>query len=183
MTDQKAMARRLLLESAILAALTERNKAARKEASKLFEVGDAQTARVGSESLGRVRKDKGRTSAVVADRRAFQAWIEENLPDEIEEVPATYRIRPATEKAILDRAKKDGGAFDRATGEEIPGVAIRTSDPTLNVSAEELAGQVAEALIAALPTDSDVLLSLLSSDRPELVPVLDAELVDEQQAS
>lgn len=74
--------------------------------------------------LGSVTMTEGRVTAKVTDDRALTAWAEKKAPSEI-----TTTVRDGYKTKLLDRAKKDGGAFDPDTGEQIPGITVENGDP------------------------------------------------------
>lgn len=143
--NRKDLARRLLLEKAILDALQDANAKARAAISQEYEPGDADTVRLDEQPVGKVSMSKGATTARVVDRVAFTGWMVANRPEDVEEVH-DFRVRPATEKALLAQAKSDGGLFDRTTGEEIPGVQVTTGAPQLKVALEDFGRQLGAAL-------------------------------------
>ena len=67
-------------------------------------------------------------SASVTDDGAFLAWVKSRHPGEIEEA-----VRDSYKKKLLDGAKKAGRAYDPVTGEPVPGITIRDSQPYVSV--------------------------------------------------
>ena len=88
--------------------------------------------------VGIVRIDKGSESWRIVDPAAFQAWVEENHPEQIEVVE---RVRPAFEARILKQCVATGGLADETTGEMIPGVQQVLGDPKLVVVPDDTAAQ------------------------------------------
>jgi hypothetical protein len=61
----------------------------------------------------------------VANPDDFLAWMKAHRPEDVEVVPATEQVRPATTKAILKGCKaNDDGVIVTAGGDEIAGVEI-----------------------------------------------------------
>lgn len=121
--------------------------------------------------------------AIVADDKAFTAWIEENYPTEVEYV---VQVRPAFAKTFLEKMvtiPDDGTEVllaDTETGEvqTVPGLIVRRAGAPTSMSlrfestgraavAQALDGTLAKALLAADPTPQ----------------VIDAVLADEQGAA
>ena len=73
-------------------------------------------------------ENRGGTSVVIADEKAFLAWAQENHPEAVETVT---RIRPGDRDAILaDRfAAVAGEVVDTKTGEVLPFARVQTVDP------------------------------------------------------
>jgi hypothetical protein len=67
-------------------------------------------------------------TASVTNESAFLAWMIANHPEETEVV-----VRDNAKKKILDAAKKAGRALDPETGEVIPGITFRDSQPYVSV--------------------------------------------------
>jgi len=55
----------------------------------------------------------------VSNRDKLAAWCKKHLPDEVEEITA-YRVRPETERALVEQVKKHGGWVNE-DGEIVPG--------------------------------------------------------------
>jgi hypothetical protein len=62
------------------------------------------------------------TSAYLADENAFMAWVLAEHPEQCELV-----VRDSYKRALLDKAKEAGQAIDPATGETVPGIAVKPS--------------------------------------------------------
>lgn len=69
-----------------------------------------------------------KNTAYVDDDRAFEAWVLMNHPEQCELV-----IRPEYRKGLLDAAKEAGKAVDPATGETVPGVAVKPAKPYVSI--------------------------------------------------
>ena len=67
-------------------------------------------------------------SARVTDENAFLAWVLSEHPEQMELV-----IRPAYQKGLLDAAEKAGQPIDPATGESVPGIAVKNSTPYVSI--------------------------------------------------
>lgn len=65
------------------------------------------------------------------DERQFVEWVSRTYPDEI-----FQDVRPAFREKILSTAKRFGDAIDPATGEFVPGIGFRESDPYITYRAE-----------------------------------------------
>lgn len=70
----------------------------------------------------------GGKSAYVASDDELMAWVLKEHPDQVE-----LTIRPGYRKALLDAAKEAGQPVDPATGETVPGIAIKESRPYVAV--------------------------------------------------
>lgn len=133
----------------VLRVLRDRIAAADKDARTIagtdFDVpGVRDIGLVGGEPIGSVQLIKGRTTPTVTDPDALLAWVRANHPDEVE---TTVRVRPSYVAALLGQAKDDGEAVDHATGEAIPGIDVRQSEPSLNVRpSEDAADTIARAM-------------------------------------
>lgn len=64
----------------------------------------------------------GGSSAYVASEDELMAWVLKEHPDQVELV-----IRDGYKKALMDAAKKAGQPVDPATGETVPGIAVKAS--------------------------------------------------------
>jgi hypothetical protein len=145
---RRETATRLIAQKVILDELIGADKAARLDAKAgdFDEVGVREIGKLGDLPVGTVQLNKGRESWVIADQRAFLAWVQENRPGEIITTPT---VRTSYADAVKAACKKDGGVVDEATGELIvpPGVELREGDPTLTVKpAPEARAAVLEAL-------------------------------------
>lgn len=74
-------------------------------------------------------ENRGGTTVVIADEKAFLAWAQENHPEAVETVT---RIRPGDREAVLaDRfAAVAGEVVDTKTGEVLPFARVQTVDPS-----------------------------------------------------
>lgn len=151
------------LTFALLKVLSNRIGAAKKQADAQIRDGwkvkdrNAAVLPDGTE-IGSVTLAKGKNTAHLVDEDAFLAWVLEAHPEEIEQVKIT-RVNPGFQERILSYARQAGEPVDPATGESVPGVAVKEGDPypttRLNADAAELVakawqdGSLAE-LVAAL---------------------------------
>jgi hypothetical protein len=141
------------LHLALLKVLTDRLGKARTTAADTLKaswrVGDRNAAALPSDAvIGSVTYAKGRASAAVTDREAFEEWVAANHPEEIETVvpEPIVRVRPAYEALLTSAAKQMGEAVDATTGEVVPGIEVRQGDPYTTV---RLAGDAEEQVAAA----------------------------------
>lgn len=70
----------------------------------------------------------GGFSAYVASENELMAWVLKEHPGEVELV-----IRDGYRKTLLDAAKKAGQPVDPATGETVPGIAVKPSTPYVSI--------------------------------------------------
>lgn len=70
----------------------------------------------------------GGQSAYVDSENDLMAWVLAEHPDQVELV-----IRDSYKKALLDHAKKAGQAIDPATGEKVPGIAVKPSKAYVSI--------------------------------------------------
>lgn len=148
----------LRLEGLITAAkerVTDHRAALNAEASGEYErEGMAPTWRW--PDLGTIILPVSKETTVVADADALAKWCQQRYPTEVETL---VQIRPAFQVALLQRTRGDGdGVVDMATGELVPGLAVRaggvpkalTIRPTPEASAlfTEVGRQELEHLLA-----------------------------------
>ena len=67
-------------------------------------------------------------SAYIDSDNDLLAWVLKEHPDEVELV-----IRDGYKKKLLDAAKKAGQPIDPATGETVPGIAVKDSKPYVSI--------------------------------------------------
>lgn len=145
--SRRDTATRLIVARVVRDALQRADTALRASASADFDVpGVREVAVVGNEPIGHVQLNKGSQTWSVTDLPALLAWVEANRPGE---VVTTRVVRSSFITAVLERAKADGAAVDRASGEAIPGIGVRNSPPTLSVKPGPDAAQVVAAAFAA----------------------------------
>lgn len=102
-------------------ALVMRSDLADEATTELEREGAAPTWRL--PEIGTVSMPLSKETVVVADPAALLAWCQERHPEQIRQVAEIY---PAALTALLDRAVPDAGVvLDPATGEIIPGLAVR----------------------------------------------------------
>lgn len=143
--SRRDTATRLLLSRVVRDRLTEADKAIREQARTDFDMpGVREIGVIGDEQIGSVALTKGKTSWTVTDPQALLEWVKANVPDE---VVTTETVRSSYVQAVLARAKNDGVAVDPFTGEVIPGIECKTSEPSLNVKPSDDAPEtIARAL-------------------------------------
>ena len=138
--SRRDTATNLLISRVVRDRLAAADKAYREQAREDFDVpGVRDIGVIGDEQVGSVQLTKPRESWTVTDPAALLAWVKANAVDE---VVTTETVRPSYVQALLARAKEDGIAVDRVSGEPIPGIERRTSEPTLTVKPSEDAAQV-----------------------------------------
>lgn len=138
--SRRDTATRLLLSRVVRDRLSEADKAIREQAREDFDVpGVRDIGVIGDEQIGSVQLTKGREAWTVTDPAALLAWVKANASDEVVTVET---VRSSYVQALLARAKADGVAVDAFTGEQIPGIDCRTSEPTLTVKPSSDAQQV-----------------------------------------
>lgn len=149
MTTQHDTALRLIVLKVLGEELAKAKTPVTDVLRETWTVGDRTGGKLPSgQVVGSVTFKRGSVGASVSDRAAFEEWVAENHPEELETItyaPVT-RVRPAYEKRLTDEAKKAGEPVDPATGESVPGITVRTGDPTPAVTlAPGAADLVAEA--------------------------------------
>lgn len=132
----------LLLQQVVSRKIGEQHAQTRTAALVDFDtVGVRDIGLIGDEPIGSVQLNKGATTARITDPAALLAWVAEHLPEQIEAIPATTRVRSACLTALLAEAKAKGVAVSKH-GEPIPGIDVGTADPTLQVKPSEDAADV-----------------------------------------
>lgn len=155
-------ATRLLLQRAVLVRLKELNDAARETAKARLRRGETRVGLVDDAiEIGKVtvtRGSGGPKKAVVTDRKAFAAWVEQNYPQLGWEAPHAEtifvpgRVREGFERGVLAAVKADGGFTDENSGEvvEVPGVTVEDVPDVLKVLLDaEAAGPFVDRLLVA----------------------------------
>jgi len=102
--------------------------------------GERLAVKFGGRLAAWVSMPQPATRATVKNRALFLAWVEKELPDEVETIK---QVRPATERQLLDMAKV-GGRVNEETGERepIPGIEVSTGDPSPRVELDDSAAEV-----------------------------------------
>lgn len=141
--SRKELARRLVLQKAILDQLGAADAVDRREARVEYESGDADTVRVDGAEFGRVRRDKGRRSFRVTDPAKFELWVQQVVPDEWVSVP---QVNPVFKAAILK-----AGEYVDADGvvHNPDGVEMFLSEGNLVVTPTEAATEWAMQIVGA----------------------------------
>lgn len=108
-------------------------------------VGETVAGRWGDQIIAKATMAKGKKKLVVTDDRALLAWVKEHHPTEIVEAVNSAYLKTIEAKAISEGL----GAVIDGQGVVIPGVEIRTSDPTISVRRESGADDIIAELFAA----------------------------------
>jgi hypothetical protein len=111
------------------------------EAQADMVVGERHAAKFAGRVAGWVSMPAPATR--VSSKERLLAWCKKNLPDEVEEI-TVERVRPGSERALLDMVKQRGGWVNDA-GEIVPVDGIETGDPSPRVELND----DAEAVLAA----------------------------------
>lgn len=157
--SRRDTATNLIVSKVVRDRLAAEDKAYREQAREDFDMpGVRDIGVIGSgddaQQIGSVQLTKGRETWTVTDPDALLAWVKANAPDEI---VTTEAVRSSYVQALLNRAKADGVAVNAFTGEEIPGIEQRTTEPTLTVKPSADAAQtIAQALADGTLTLADV---------------------------
>lgn len=144
--NRKEIARRLVVEKAILDVLGEANSWTRAEAKEMYEPGDADAVT----DYGRVRRDKPSQSWQVIDQNAFAHWVDEYAPDAI---VVLRQINPAWVSRVLKTGRVRIERIDPDTGEVTEmdvtpdGVGQVTSQKGVTVTTTDVAEDAARKLL------------------------------------
>ena len=136
------VARRALLEAAILKELTEANAATRDELSQSgMEPGD----KVSAGDLGYVQITSPKPVWKVVDLAALTKWIEDNAPD------MGIITRVEINRHFVAQLVKAGGEFVTADGEvlQADGLGLVSGQPTLRVVPSDQAHEAARQLLGS----------------------------------
>lgn len=138
--DAKTLARLLVLQKAILDTLKEADAETRDQAKALLEAGDATAVHGVDGQLGRVRRDKPRTSWRVVDWGDFESWIRFNFPE---------AWTPSVAKWALDEIRQNGALVRKSTGEVLApaGIGLVESDGPLVVTTTDVAEEWARQVV------------------------------------
>ncbi len=110
-----------LAAAAKTAAADHRAELGAEAAAEFEQHGTAPTWRLSD--LGTITLPVSKETAYVADPQAFVDWCTLRYPSEVETIA---QLRPAFQAALLARLHLEGSsAVDTATGEEVPGLAVR----------------------------------------------------------
>lgn len=135
------------------------------QAREEMTAGERFAVKFGGRVVAWVSMPNAATRASVKDKAAFTAWVQKNLPDEVEMVP---QVRPGTQRQLLDAAK--AGGWINASGERvpIPGVEVATGDLVPAVSLEDCAAEAIGEAWRAGEVDLGGLLALAAA--PDAAP-------------
>lgn len=135
------LARRAILESAILGELTQANRATREE---LAEAGMAPGDKLNVPGLGYVQITNPAGSLQVVDWTALTKWIEDNAPDQ--GLITKVEVSSAFVKHLISQ---DGEFTDPGTGEciTVPGFGKVAGKPALRVVPSDEAAEVARGIL------------------------------------
>jgi hypothetical protein len=137
---QQIMRLEALAAAAKTAAADHRAELGAEAAAEFEREGTAPTWRLSD--LGTITLPVSKETAYVSDARAFVEWCALRYPSEVETIA---QLRPAFQAALLARLHLEGSsAVDPATGEEVPGLAVRPGGipKSLTIRATPEAGAV-----------------------------------------
>lgn len=145
--NRKEIARRLVIEKAILDVLGEANAETRAQANDMYEPGDADAVT----DFGRVRRDKASESWKVLDHAAFAHWVDEHAR---EALVTTVTINSSWLNRVLKTGTVRIEQVDEVTGEvtEVDvtpeGIGLIKSQKGVTVTTTDAAEDAARALLA-----------------------------------
>lgn len=145
--NRKEIARRLIVEKAILDVLAEANSETRAQANEAYEPGDADAVT----DFGRVRRDKPSQSWRVLDHVAFAHWVDQHAPAAL---VTTVTINSSWMARVLKTGTVRIEQVDEETGEvaEVDvtpdGVGLITTQKGVTVTTTDVAEDAARALLA-----------------------------------
>jgi len=119
-------------------------------------VGERHAAKFGGKVAAWVSMPQPATR--VSSRDRLTAWCRKHLPDEVETVTVD-RVRPETERALVELVKKHGGWVNE-DGEVVPVDGIETGDPSPRVELEPDAEEVLSAAWRGGEIDLSAMLAL-----------------------
>lgn len=147
-----------LAAAAKSAAADHRAELNAEAAAELEREGTAPTWRLAD--LGTVTLPVSKETAYVAAPQAFIEWCMQRYPSEVETV---VQLRPAFQAALLQRLHLEGdSAVDPATGEEVPGLAVRPGGTPKSLSirptpeAGAVFAEVGRQMLASLLESTEV---------------------------
>lgn len=128
MTDARTAAIEVAALKALADEVSAQYKAAKQRALDALDAGDRKGAVLpDGQDIGTVWVTKGKVSGAVTDPAALLEWAKAYHPDEVETV---HRVRDSFVAALLGRSENvDGTAVDTRTGEVIPGLTYRLTEP------------------------------------------------------
>jgi len=133
--DTRALATRLVALRVLKDAVAAADTATRAALLDALLVGDRATAAVTGPdgkpvTIGTVTATKpsaGSTTAAVTDPDALINWCSFYAPTEVQ---ALVIVNPAFQRKLLDACKREGGWFDRDTGEIVAVDGVTVTPPT-----------------------------------------------------
>ncbi|MEV0646040.1 hypothetical protein AB0I28_12320 [Phytomonospora sp. NPDC050363] len=127
----KELAKTVLVASLAAAEYEKVAKSGKQEIEQQFIESGTDRSTVKDSAgmkLGIVTYAQGRTSAYIADEKAFLAWVEENHPSEMVRV-----INPDFKTRLLSACTTAGEPVDPSSGEVVPGVEMTQGRPYVSV--------------------------------------------------
>jgi len=112
--------------------------------------------------VGTVKASKAPRKPTVTDMPAVLAWVKANRP---EEVNTTESVTSAFLSYLLDQTKKHGEPVYEATGEIVPGIEMRTGNPSFLPQVDETQVPLIRARLAEFVSKG--YLALPSADADE----------------
>lgn len=143
MTDRSALARLLVLQKAILDVLEDADAETRDQARELYRKTEADLVEVDDVEMGRVSRNKPTRKTQVVDWPAFEAWVDQIVPEEW-----TYvrKVNPSFVSAVC----KTGQYIDGdGVVHEVPGIGTLETPGNLVVTTTDAAEDWARALTSA----------------------------------
>jgi hypothetical protein len=142
MTDRHDLASRFGLLKVLTSKLGDAKKVADAEIRNTWRVKDRAAAVLPDGSgIGSVTLAKGRATSKLADEPAYEEWVRDTHPEEIETVTFT-RVNPDFTDRLMAFARKVGEPVDPATGQQVPGIEVVEGDPYPTVRLEPDAAEL-----------------------------------------
>jgi hypothetical protein len=137
-----------------------RKTALNPEAQADMVVGERHAAKFGGRVAAWVSMPSPATR--VSSKDLLLAWCRKHLPEAVETV-SVDRVRPETERALVEMVKQHGG-WVNPDGEVVPVSGIETGDPSPRVELQDDAEAVIAAAWAAGEIDLGGMLALPAPD-------------------
>lgn len=123
----------MALRFALLKVLVDQLRTAKSvadcEVRDTWQTGDRLTAALPNGTrLGAVTLAKGKASARLSDKTAYEQWVRQTHPDWVETVTIT-QVRSEHTDRLIAAASKLGEPVDAETGEVVPGITVTAGDP------------------------------------------------------